>query len=188
MKSTCAKTAKQATLDNLPKSPKEKAAPTRKEIIITQIDATPKIDEELAIKAAFKLQPSRTIYCRLKADLRFDSHLIHSVLIKVLQGPLATEESEFAAVLDMNGVSAGLHLIKLELYEPSSSGQKLCQTMREMTVDYLPQTRQSRLVRVPTVKSVAGADLAVVSNSQKDIYDELRETQKKEQLCKKDNW
>jgi hypothetical protein len=60
--------------------------------------------------------------------------------------------------------------------------------MREMTVDYLPQTRQSRLVRVPTVKSVAGADLAVVSNSQKDIYDELRETQKKEQLCKKDNW
>ena len=33
------------------------------------------------------------------------------------------------------------------------------QTIKEVTVDYVPQTRESRFVKVPSVKSVAGTDL-----------------------------
>ncbi|HEX7482491.1 MAG TPA: hypothetical protein VF350_03395 [Candidatus Bathyarchaeia archaeon] len=52
----------------------------------------------------------------------------------------------------MKGIPAGNHCIKLERYELWSSGEKLLQTFKEVTVDYVPLTRQSRLVKVPSVK------------------------------------
>ena len=55
-------------------------------------------------------------------------------------------------------------------------------------MDYVPQTRESRFVKVPSVKSVAGKDLAVVSESEKDIYRGIEKTMKKEQLSKRDDW
>ena len=55
-------------------------------------------------------------------------------------------------------------------------------------MDYVPQTREARLVKVPIVKSVAGSDLAVVSESEKDIYREIEETGKKELIIKRDEW
>ena len=88
----------------------------------------------------------------------------------------------------MQGIPVGTHCIKIEMYELWSSGEKLCQTVKEITVDYVPQTRQMRLVKVPTVRSVAGADLAVVSDSEKNIYSEIEKTIKKEQQSKRDDW
>jgi len=41
------------------------------------------------------------------------------------------------------------------MYEPWSSDEKLNFTVKEIVVDYIPQTRESRLVKIPTVKSVA---------------------------------
>jgi hypothetical protein len=55
-------------------------------------------------------------------------------------------------------------------------------------VEYVPQTRESRLVKVPIVKSVAGTDLTVVSELEKDIYREIEKTMKKEHISKRDDW
>ena len=88
----------------------------------------------------------------------------------------------------MKGIAAGEYLIRVEMYEPWSSGEKLNFTSKEVTVHYVPQTRAERLVKIPTVKSVAGADLTVVSSSAKDIYREIEQDQKKESISKRDEW
>jgi hypothetical protein len=57
-----------------------------------------------------------------------------------------------------------------------------------VTVDYVPQTREYGLVKVPSVKSVAGKDLVVDSELEKDVYRGIEKTIKKEQLSNRDNW
>ena len=74
------------------------------------------------------------------------------------------------------------------MYELWGSGEKLSQTSRELTVDYVPQIRESRFVKVPIVKSVAGTGLVVVSESEKNIYCEIEKTTKKEYIGKRDDW
>lgn len=159
----------------------------KKEIIITQIEATTEIDE-LTLKIIFKLLPSIRAFSKVRADLFFDNLHVSSALIRVIQGPLATDESEYRWVLDMKGLPAGTHCLMVEMYELWSSDEKLNQTCRELKVDYVPQNRQSRLVRVPTVKSVAGVDLAVLSKQQETVYSDIERTAKKEQLSRRDNF
>jgi len=43
-------------------------------------------------------------------------------------------------------------------------------------------------VRIPTVKSVAGSDLTVVSSFAKNIYREIERDQKQEAISKRDEW
>jgi hypothetical protein len=100
------KTTKQLTFDNLPKTPIQEAPKTQKRIIITQI-ATEIGEDELTLKIAFKLHPSKAAFSKVKSDLLFDSQFVNSVLIRIPQGPLATDESEYSSVLDMKGVAAG---------------------------------------------------------------------------------
>ena len=88
----------------------------------------------------------------------------------------------------MKGIVAGNYLIRIEMYEPWSSGEKLNFTSKEITIQYVPQTRALRLVKIPTVKSVAGTDLTVVSSSAKDIYRKIDEDLKKEAISKRDEW
>ena len=88
----------------------------------------------------------------------------------------------------MKGIVAGEYLIRVEMYEPWSSGEKLNFTSKEITVQYVPQTREARLVKIPTVKSVAGTDLTVVSSSAKNIYREIEQDQKQEAISKRDEW
>jgi hypothetical protein len=181
------KASKQTTLDRLPDTPKKGPTKSSKQIIITQIDAN--IGEnDLALKVAFKLEPSKAAFSKVQSDLSFNSHPINSVVIRIPHGPLATDECEYDCVLDMNGIAAGTYNLKVEMFEQWQSGERLCETTKELTVDYVPQTRQSRLVKIPTVKTLAGADLAVESRTEKDIYEEIGKTQKKEQLSKRDNW
>jgi hypothetical protein len=59
---------------------------------------------------------------------------------------------------------------------------------KELTVDYVPQTREFKFVRVPIVKSVAWTDLFAISESEKNIYSEIEKTIKKEQLSNRDDW
>ncbi len=181
------KTAKQSTLDNLPKAQNKQATKTSKQITITQVKATTK-EDELALQIGFKLQPSRTMFSKVRADLWFDNFQISSVLIRVLQGPLATDELEFSPILDMRGIAAGAHIVKVEMYEKWDSGERLWQTSNELMIDYMPLTRDSRLIKVPSVKSVAGADLAVVSDSERNIYKEIEKTVKTEQFSKRDDY
>ena len=186
------KESNQLTLDNLPIAPKQELAKTtaqvqEKRIIITDIGTLTK-EDELALKVGFKLAPSKTAFSKVQSDLWFDNQKISSDSIRILQGPLAADDFELTPVLDMKGIPAGTHSIKVEMYELWSSGEKLSQTFKEVTVDYVPQTRESKFVKVPSVKSVAGKDLAVVSESEKDIYNGIEKTMKKEQLSKRDDW
>ena len=88
----------------------------------------------------------------------------------------------------MKGIAAGSYLFKVEMYELWSSGEKLNFTSKEVVVQYVPQTRESRLVKIPTVKSDAGAGLTVVSSAAKIIYREIEEDLKKESIGERDEW
>jgi hypothetical protein len=55
-------------------------------------------------------------------------------------------------------------------------------------VDYVPVRRQDSWVRVPTVKSVAGADLTVVSEQERSIYREMEENRKRALANRRDEW
>ena len=185
------KESKQLTLDHLPIAAKNNPATTgqvqEKRVIITEIGTLTK-EDELTLKVSFKLVPSKTAFSKIQMDLWFDNQKISSVSVRIPQGPLAADEFELMPLLDMKGIPAGDHQIKVEMYELWSSGERLSPTSKEMSVDYIPLTRESRLVKVPIVKSVAGADLVVLSESEKEVYRGIEKTIKKEQFSKRDNW
>ena len=186
------KPPKQLTLDSLPNAPiKESNKATKpiqeKQIIITDIGAITR-EDELALKVGFKLFPSKTAFSKLKSDLWFDNQQISSIIVRIPQGPLAGDDFELTPVLDMKGIKAGYHSIKVEMYEPWSNEEKLSFTSKEVTVEYVPQTKEYRLIEIPIVKSFGGVDLAVVSESDKSIYREIEETMKKESVTKRDEW
>jgi hypothetical protein len=85
-------------------------------------------------------------------------------------------------------MDAGEYLIRVEMYEPWSSNEKLNFTLKEVVFQYVPQTREKGLVKIPTVKSVVGAGLTVVSSAAKTIYREMEQDAKKESLSKRDEW
>ena len=186
------KPSKQTTLDSLPNAPKKEPAEApssarKKQIIITEISTITR-EDELALKIGFKLIPSKTAFSKLKSNLWFDDQQISSVSISIPQSPLATDEFELTPVLDMKGINAGSHTIKVEMYELWSSGEKLNYTSKEVTIDYIPKNREDSLIRVPIVRSIAGTGLVVVSDSDKSIYHEIEETMKKEIISKRDEW
>ncbi len=180
------------TLNHLPNATKNESTKTtaqiqEKKIIITEIGTLTK-EDELALKVSFKLFPSKTAFSKVQLDLSFDNQQISSVSIRIPQGALSADEFELTPVLNMKGIPAGIHNLKVEMYELWSSGERLSQTFKEVNVDYVPQTRESKFVKVPSVKSIAWADLAVVSESEKKVYREIEKTMKKEQLSKRDDW
>ena len=186
------KHAKQTTLGILPEAQKEEPAKKElpqpeKKIEITEINASAR-EDELALKVGFKLVPSRTAFFRVSSDLVFDGQKIDSLHLRILQGPLATDDSEYSSVLDMTGIAEGQHSLRVEIYELWGSGEKLTCTSKETTVNYVPVRREDRLVKIPIMKSIAGADLAVVSASEKSIYREIEETMKKELESDRDEW
>ena len=182
-----AKPSKQLTFDSVnPQQNKTQSNVPQKQIHITQMESTVGIEELTLI--SFKLLPSQLAFSKVKADLFFEATHISSALIRVLQGPLATDESEYSWMLNMKGIAGSVYELKVEMYELWHTGEKLNQTSSEMKLDYVPQTRQSRMVKIPTVKSVAGADLAVSSASEKEVYSELERTAKKEQSSQRDSY
>jgi len=187
-----AKQTKQTTLDNLQSLPKKdsdkpEAKQQPKQIEITDVSNT-KCENELVLRVGFKLVPSRTAFSRVTAEMFFDDQKIDSLRLRILQGPLATTESEFSSALDMTGIEAGQHKLKVEMYELWSMEEKLTKTSKEVTIEYIPVKREDRLVKVPVVKSVAGTDLAIVSDTQKNIYREIEADMKKQTISRRDQW
>jgi hypothetical protein len=186
------KHSKQATLGTLPETHRGKSAKAavpeqKKQIEITEINNTNR-EDELVLKIGFRLLPSRTAFSRVTADLYFDGQKIDSLRLRVLQGPLATDASEFSSVLDMTGIGKGQHKLRVEMYELWLSEEKLANTSKEVNIDYVPLRKEDRLVRVPIVKSTAGADLAIISDSEKNIYREIEKEMKRESDSKRDYW
>jgi len=151
------KPIKQLTLDNLPTTPIKQAPKAEsiihKQICITKTETITRIDE-LLLKINFKLEPSWQVFSKIKADLFFEDTLISSIFIRVLQGPLGTKELEYSWIMDTKGITEGTYHLKTEMYETWSSNERLCQTSREVTIKYVPQTRQSQLIKIPFVKKV----------------------------------
>ncbi len=186
------KSPKQLTLDKLPNVPIKTSVETggsfqKKQIVITGIDPMTR-EDEFVLKVGFRLIPSKTAFSKIKSDFFFNKHKLKSVSITIPQGRLAADDFELTPVLDMKGISAGSYTIKVEMYELWSSGEKLSFASKKVTVDYVPQTRESKLIRIPIIKRFEGEDLAVVSESNKSIYRKMEETMKKESISKRDEW
>ncbi len=49
----------------------------------------------------------------------------------------------------MTGIGAEEYLFRVEIYEPWSSGEKLNFTSKETAVQYVPQNKEARLVKIP---------------------------------------
>jgi hypothetical protein len=56
----------------------------------------------------------------------------------------------------MRGIGAGLHVIKVEMFELRASAEKLKFARKEVTIDYVSVKRADRLIAVPIVKRAAG--------------------------------
>ena len=131
----------------------------------------------------------KNISVKATADLYFDQHHFHTVPLKILPSSLTKDNLEFNRVLEMTGITAGPHAVKVEMYELWGSGEKLASASKEVTVDYVPARREDRhLIKVPFVKSEARADVAIVTEAEKSIYRETEENMKKELATKRDNW
>jgi hypothetical protein len=185
------KQAKQSTLDTLSfqfntTRSKEAIKPT-KEIKINRITTTTK-EDELALKIEFSLLPSNVSFSKINLDLYFQEQLLNSTTLRIPQSTLLKGSLEHPQILDMKGIEAGNYPIRVEMYELWSSNEKLNFTTKEITVQYTPQTREARLVKIPTVKSVAGTDLTVVSSTAKNIYHDIEQDLKKESISKRDEW
>jgi hypothetical protein len=183
--------AKQSTLDdmsfqfNVPRI--EDTIKPSKAIIINRILEATK-EDKLELRIDFSLLPSKMSFSKVNLDLYFQEALLKSASLIIPQSQLLNNNFEYPQVLEMKGVAAGEYLIRVEMYEPWSSGEKLNFTSKEITFQYVPKTRAERLVKIPTVKSVAGADLTVVSSTAKDIYREIEQDLKKESISKRDEW
>ncbi len=185
------KQAKQSTLEDLSfqfniDRTKEAIKPS-KAIIINRIADTTK-EDELALKVEFSLLPSKVSFSKINLDLYFQENLLKSIPLHITPSGLLGDNLEYPLALDMKGIAEGNYLIRVEMFEPWSSGEKLNFTSKEIAVQYVPQTRADRLVKLPTVKSVPGTDLTVVSSTAKNIYREIEQDQKQEAISKRDEW
>ncbi len=186
------KHSKQTTLGNLPEKPNAQASrpimkKLEKRIEIGEI-ATSAREDELALNISFRMIPNRTFFSRLTSDLYFDEEKIETLRLRVLQGPLATDESEFSAVLVMTGIAEGKHVLRVEMYELWESGEKLNWTSKEAAIDYVPVKREDRLIRVPIIKGTAGSGLDIVTDTEKRILREIDAQMKEEAFGKSDHW
>ncbi len=189
---TSVKNSQQTTLESLHDSRKkafsEKVVPeSKKQIIVTEIVTFAK-EDELALKVGFRLLPSKVAFSKVSLDLFFDGQKISCTCVSIPQGPLLGNAFELTPVLEMKGIPAGSHIIGVEMYELWSTGERFCRVTEEVSVDYVPITRAEKFVMVPIVKSVAGRDLEVVSESEKDIYREIEDAEKREVISKRDEW
>jgi hypothetical protein len=184
--------SKQTTFDNLPETP-EKETPkqtvhAQKQIEIVEVNTETR-EDELKLKIWFRLLPSKIAFSKITAELYFDQHHFHTVPLKILPSSLTKDNLEFNRVLEMTGIAAGPHTIKVEMYETWGSDEKLTPASKEVTVEYVPVRREDRhLIKVPFVKSEARADVAIVTEAEKSIYRETEEDMKKEQMSKREDW
>lgn len=183
------KHSKQTTLGSLPE-PKKAESP--KPVIQRQIEIadvyTSTREDELTLKVGFKLFPSRTHFSRVTADLFFDDQKVDSLKLRIVHGPLSTDELEFSAVLDMTGVPEGKHKIRVEICELWDATEKLLSVSKAVDVNYVPVKREDRLIRIPIIKKTAGADLDVISETERNIYREIDAEIRKDSEGRRDYW
>ena len=190
---SAARQPKQTTLDKIPEQPKKETAEPaadstqEKQITIIGLNTTTK-EDDLDVTIGFRLSPSKASFSKITSELHFDGQKLKPVELRIPQSKIAQDEFEFTFALDMRGVPEGEHAIKAEIFELWASEEKLTRISKEVTVTYVPVKREERLVKLPTVKSVAGADLIVVTDAEKRIYRQMEEDMRKESDGSRDEW
>jgi hypothetical protein len=158
-----------------------------KEIVVSNISEVIN-EDELAINVEFTLLPSKLAFSKINLDIYFEDQLLKSIILGIPQSSLLNNNFDFPIVLDMRGISAAKYLVRVEMFERWPSGEKLCFTSKEIIVEYVPKTKESRLVKIPFVKSVAGSNIEVVSSSEKSVYLDIEQESKEESQSKRDQW
>ncbi len=179
--------SKQTTFDSLPAAKENSSqAHNNKRIIITEIVNETK-EDDLELKVGFRLSPSKASFSRIIAELYFDEQKLHRCAVRIPQGPISADEMEYPVSLDMRGIGAGQHSIRVEMYELWGSEEKLTCASKEVAIDYVPVRRQDRYIKIPIVKNPA-AEIDVVSEPLREIYREIEKDQKEEAAGKRDEW
>ena len=68
--------------------------------------------------------PSENVYSKIKSDLWFDNKRVKSVLFDILHSFGSIDEFYLKVTLDTNGLTPGLHVVKVEMKEVSSLTKK----------------------------------------------------------------
>jgi len=174
---------KQQKLDVFPSEPQREPSRKSKQIIISSLDSMTKYDE-MILTVAFKLVPSKTVFSKVRPTLWFDGEEVKSGLIGIPQGFGYSDEFQLNYNLDMRGIAAGAHTIKVELHDLFSP----CSAAKEETIDYVPLDRKAAYRKIPIAKKIAGEDFTIVSRSDKEIYTDIDKAIKSELDSKRDKW
>jgi hypothetical protein len=192
---------KQLTLDSLPSESDRSLPETRnkqnlgnvtteilpfrsKQIRITQLVSNTKNYDELNVDADFRLDPSKKDFSKIRYTIWFDGQKAHSDLIEIPQSLIASDEFQIKRILDLRGMVPGIHTVKIELCDLFSPS---C-TSKETTIEYKPLTKEERFRIIPTVKKTEGVDISILSNGEKEVFREIKDTLRKEQISKRDKW
>jgi len=155
-----------------------------KQITITQLVPTTKNYDELNVDADFRLDPSKKEFSKIRYTIWFDGQKAYSDLIEIPQSLIASDEFQMKRILDLRGMPPGIHTVKIELcdlFSPSCAS-------KETTIEYKPLTKEERFRIIPTVKKTEGVDISIVSNDEKEVFREIKDTLRKEQISKRDKW
>lgn len=173
----------QSKLDIFPSEIEKEPFRKSKQIVINKMVSVAKYDE-MALTVEFKLIPSKLNFSKVKSTLLFDDQEVKSALVRIPQGFGDSNEFQLNYVLDMRGISAGPHNIKVELRDLFSP----CFGTKEETIEYVPLDRQAAYRKVPIARKIAGEDFTIISDVDKKIYVDIENSRKSELDSKRDKW
>ena len=152
---------KQLKLGIFPSEFNKKLPIKQKQIVINRIGTITKYDE-MIITVEFKLIPSKTVFSKIKSTLWFDDQEVKSALIEIPQKFGFSDEFQLKSELDMRGINAGVHTIRVELNDLFST----VGVIKEEIIEYVPIDKTAGYRKIPLVKKIAGCDFVVISRSE----------------------
>ena len=159
----------------------------KRQIILTKIYLENHVNES-TLEVDFKLLPNKRFFSKIKSDLWFDNKRVKSVLFDIMHSFGSTDEFSLKVTLDQNGITPGLHLVKVEMKEVSSHRTKQIDVVKETMVDFEKQIKKSRLRKIQLVKKVEGQGIVIISSKDKDIIGIIKANKKNDLLSKRDTW
>lgn len=140
----------------------------------------------MILDSKFKLAPSKRVFSRIKADLYFDGHHVKSFYVGIPYYLLRPEDFPLRSVLGLDDISAGEHIIRLEMLGLwPSAGQS---DTRETRIQYQAPQKIFKVRVVPTFKNFRGPDVVIVTEEEDRLYEEMKERWKKEILNRREKW
>ena len=177
----------QLKLDSFPSEAVKKIQTEEKQIIITKLNST-LVWDELLLEIEFQLVPNKNHFSKIKAALWFDQEKTRSILFDIMQSFNITDEFTLKVTLDLKEIPEGQHSVKVEIYELWEFIEKHENVKKEIIFEYTPETKKANLRKIPIIKRIEGEGVAVISDSEKDVYREIQETMKQEVDSKRDKW